>query len=276
MANTAQTMDKVPAKKYRPSRFRLDTGRLILYAILLLGAIVAILPFFWMVSTSLMTLGETINRQWLPETPQFDNYTEAWREADFAKYFLNSVIITFTTIAGLLITSILAGYSFGRINFYGRDFVFAVLLATMMIPESVTMIPNFLLIRGSIIPLPGVSWLNRLPALTVPFMANAFSIFLLRQFFRKIPNELWDAARMDGAGHMRFLIQVCLPISKAPIPVDGRVVDVRHRSWTRDEPAHGWSGDHHYSDFASLLPDPETIYGRDCHHRFERVIRVPQ
>jgi ABC-type glycerol-3-phosphate transport system permease component len=217
MANTAQTTDKVPAKKYRPSRFRLDTGRLILYAILLLGAIVAILPFFWMVSTSLMTLGETINRQWLPETPQFDNYTEAWREADFAKYFLNSVIITFTTIAGLLITSILAGYSFGRINFYGRDFVFAVLLATMMIPESVTMIPNFLLIRGSIIPLPGVSWLNRLPALTVPFMANAFSIFLLRQFFRKIPNELWDAARMDGAGHMRFLIQVCLPISKAPI-----------------------------------------------------------
>jgi ABC-type glycerol-3-phosphate transport system permease component len=87
----------------------------------------------------------------------------------------------------------------------------------MMIPESVTMIPNFLMIRGDILPLPGGSWLNTLPALTVPFIANAFSIFLLRQFFMKIPDELWDAARMDGAGHLRFLVQICLPISKAPV-----------------------------------------------------------
>jgi len=95
--------------------------------------------------------------------------------------------------------------------------LFALLLATMMIPESVTMIPNFLMIRGDILPLPGGSWLNTLPALTVPFIANAFSIFLLRQFFMKIPDELWDAARMDGAGHFRFLVQICLPISKAPV-----------------------------------------------------------
>ena len=87
----------------------------------------------------------------------------------------------------------------------------------MMIPESVTMIPNFLIIRGDVIPLPGGTWLNTLAALTVPFMANAFSIFLLRQFFITIPNELWDAARMDGAGHLRFLIQIVLPISKAPV-----------------------------------------------------------
>jgi len=170
-----------------------------------------------MVSTSLMTLGETINKQWLPKDPQFSNYVEAWTEANFAKYFMNSIIVTFVTIAGLLFTSILAGYAFARIKFFGRNVIFALLLATMMIPESITMIPNFVMIRGDILPLPGGNWLNSIQALTVPFMANAFSIFLLRQFFIQIPDTLWDAARMDGAGHMRFLIQIVLPMSKAPI-----------------------------------------------------------
>jgi ABC-type glycerol-3-phosphate transport system permease component len=200
----------------RPA-LRINFGRLILYLILIFGALLAIIPFFWMVSTSLMTLGETINRQWLPKAPQLGNYQQAWVQASFAKYFLNTVVITATTILGLLFTSTLAGYAFGRIRFFGRDVIFALLLSTMMIPESVTMIPNFLMIRGDILPLPGRSWLNTLQALTVPFMANAFSIFLLRQFFMKIPDELWDAARMDGAGHLRFLIQIVLPISKAPI-----------------------------------------------------------
>ncbi len=217
MADVTQTMEKVSVKESQPFTIKINSGRLLLYLILILGAIVAILPFFWMVSTSLMTLGETINRQWLPKVPQFENYSEAWTEANFAKYFLNSVIITFVTIAGLLTTSILSGYAFGRIKFFGKNVLFALLLATMMIPESVTMIPNFLMIRGDILPLPGGSWLNTLQALTVPFIANAFSIFLLRQFFMRIPDELWDAARMDGAGHFRFLIQICLPISKAPV-----------------------------------------------------------
>lgn len=192
-------------------------GRAVLYLILIFGAVLAIVPFFWMISTSFMTLGETINRVWLPKVPQFVNYTDAWEQAKFARYFVNSVVISALTLSGLLVTSIMAGYAFGRINFVGRDMIFALLLSTMMIPESVTVIPNFLLVRGSIVPLPGGSWLNKLPALTVPFMASAFSIFLLRQFFAKIPDELWDAARIDGSGHLRFLVQICLPISKAPV-----------------------------------------------------------
>jgi ABC-type glycerol-3-phosphate transport system permease component len=219
MADTIQVGEKLQSgdvESTRPS-LRVNFGRLALYLILIIGAILALIPFFWMVSTSLMTLGETINRQWLPKVPQLSNYQQAWDQANFAKYFLNTVIITATTILGLLITSTLAGYAFGRIHFFGRDVIFALLLSTMMIPESVTMIPNFLMIRGDILPLPGRSWLNTLQALTVPFMANAFSIFLLRQFFMQIPEELWDAARMDGAGHLRFLIQIVLPISKAPI-----------------------------------------------------------
>lgn len=195
----------------------LRPGRLALYALLLLSATLTIMPFFWMMSTSLMTLGETINQQWLPRSPQWHNYVEAWTEAKFAAYFLNSVIITTTILAGLLMTSILGGYAFARIRFAGREVIFFVLLSTMMIPEAMTLLPNFMVIRGDIIPLPGRSWLNTLQGLTVPLMANAFSIFLLRQFFKQLPMELWDAARIDGCGHLRFLTTVVLPISKAPI-----------------------------------------------------------
>lgn len=192
-------------------------AKAVLYLILIVGAVIFIFPFFWMVSNSLMTLGETITRQVWPKVPQWINYKEAWNQANFSKYFVNSVAVTLGTLTGLLFTSILAGYAFGRINFKGKDILFGLFLATMMIPESVTLIPNYLLIRGNIIPLPGGTWINTYWALTVPFMANAFSIFLLRQFFAQIPNELWDAARIDGCDHLRFLVQIVMPISKAPI-----------------------------------------------------------
>ncbi len=211
--SSSYTMRKSKSQNF----FSRHIGRVILYLLLIFGAALALLPFYWMISTSLMTLGETINRKWLPAVPQLVNYVNAWKEADFAKYFINSVIITFTTIAGIMTTSTLAGYAFGRIKFFGRDVLFAILLSTMMIPESITLLPNLMLIRGNIFPLPGGSWMNTLQGLTVPFMANAFSIFLLRQFFSQIPSELWDAARIDGSGHFRFLLQIVLPISKAPL-----------------------------------------------------------
>lgn len=198
-----------------------QVGRLLtrglLYFVLIAGAVVAILPFFWMISTSLMTLGETINRKVVPAVPQFQNYVNAWHEAKFDKYFINSVIITATTLTGILVTSILAGYAFARMKFWGKDILFGLLLSTMMIPETITLLPNLMMVRGAILPLPGGSWMNTLQGLAVPFMANAFSIFLLRQFFAQIPWELWDAARIDGSGHLRFLIQIVLPISKAPV-----------------------------------------------------------
>jgi len=189
----------------------------LLYLILVFGAIVFIFPFFWMISNSLMTLGETIGRVFLPKVPQWQNFVQAWNEAKFSKYFLNSILIALGSISGLLTTSILAGYAFGRIEFKGKNLLFGLFLATMMIPESVTLIPNYLTVQGRTLPLPGGSWMNTYWALTVPFIANAFSIFLLRQFFAQIPKELWDAARMDGADHLRFLVQIVLPISKAPI-----------------------------------------------------------
>ena len=199
------------AKKVAREPYEFRLSHLPVYLILIFGAVLAITPFFYMISTSLMTLGETINRQVLPASPQFVNYTEAWNEAKFSRYLFNSVIITAITILGLLFTSILSGYAFANVEFPGREIIFMVLLATMMIPGTVIFIPNFLMIRGEIIP--WGSWMNTLPALTVPFIANAFSIFLLRQFFKGIPRELWDAARIDGAGHFKFLTSVVIPMS---------------------------------------------------------------
>jgi ABC-type glycerol-3-phosphate transport system permease component len=145
------------------------------------------------------------------------NYYQAYVTAKFSKYMWNSIRLTAITIAGMLVVCTLAAYAFARMEFPGRNFLFTLLLSTMMIPATVVMIPNFLTITGNNPFLPFINWYDNWPALTIPFMAGFFNIFLLRQFFAQIPAELWDAARIDGAGHLRFLLQVVLPLSKAPM-----------------------------------------------------------
>ena len=188
------------------------------YLMLTLGVIVAIFPFFWMISTSLMSLGEAQGTRLIPTAIHLENYVDAWKEANFSLYMWNSVRITLLTLAGELTFSILAAYAFARIDFPGRNLIFTVMLSTMMIPAMVTIIPNFLTVTwlGRIGP---IKWINNWPALTVPFMGSVFSIFLLRQFFAQIPSELFDSARVDGAGHLRFLWSVVIPLSKAPLMV---------------------------------------------------------
>ena len=188
------------------------------YLVLVFGAVIAIFPFFWMISTSLMSLGEAQGTRLLPSAVHIENYANAWQEAKFSLYMWNSVRITFITLAGELVVSILAAYAFARIKFPGRELIFALLLSTLMIPAMVTIIPNFLTVTwlGRIGP---IKWINNWPALTIPFMGNIFSIFLLRQFFIQIPDELFDSAQIDGAGHLRFLWSVVLPLSKAPVLV---------------------------------------------------------
>jgi ABC-type glycerol-3-phosphate transport system permease component len=188
------------------------------YLLLTIGVLIAIFPFFWMISTSLMSLGESQGTYLLPSKVHFENYVNAWKEANFSLYMWNSVRITLMTLAGELTFSILAAYAFARIKFPGRDLIFTILLSTMMIPAMVTIIPNFLTVTwlGRIGP---IKWINNWPALTIPFMGSVFSIFMLRQFFAQVPDELYDAAQIDGAGHLRFLRSVVLPLSKAPVMV---------------------------------------------------------
>lgn len=188
------------------------------YAFLILGVVISVTPFLWMILTSFMSLGEAQGVRWIPSELHFENYTNAWKEAAFSEYFVNSVLLTIITLAGELTFSIMAAYAFARIQFPGREAIFGLLLSTIMIPAMVNIIPNFLTVTwlGRIGP---IKWINNWPALTVPFMGSIFSIFLLRQFFAQIPDELFDAARIDGAGHLRFLVKVVLPLSKAPVMV---------------------------------------------------------
>ena len=199
--------------------YRYKIGRILLYFFLTFGAIVALTPFVYMILGSLLTRGEMMNRKIWPKDPVagLQNYVQAWNEANFNEYFVNSVLITTITIVGMLFVCVLAAYAFSRIKFPGRDLIFGIFLATMMIPETILLIPNFLIVNrlDKLMRPIGLPWLNNWPSLTIPFMASVFAIFLMRQFFTGIPEELWDAARIDGAGHVRFLVQVVLPLSKA-------------------------------------------------------------
>jgi len=188
------------------------------YTILIIGAFVSLVPFVWMISTSFKSLHEAMGTSFFPSALQFGNYVEAWEKALFSKYFITSVKLTAITLVGSVSFSTLAAYAFARIKFPGRDVIFGLLLSTMMIPAMVSIIPNFLVVTwlGRIGPIP---WIDNWPALTIPFMGSVFNIFLLRQFFAQIPNELFDSARIDGSGHMRFLFTVVLPLTKAPMLV---------------------------------------------------------
>ena len=189
-------------------------------ALVLLGlaAVACLMPFLYMLSTSLKTVGETITRvsplpfsaEFWPSVPQWVNYATAWTTASFSLYFRNSVVIAALTVAGIMATSSLAAYAFAKIRFAGSAALFSTLLATLIIPESVYLIPNFITITR-------LGWYDTLAGLTVPFMASAFSIFLLRQFFSQLPNELLECARIDGAGHARSFASIAVPLSTAPL-----------------------------------------------------------
>jgi len=191
---------------------------IVVYIILILGALISLVPFVWMISTSLKSLGEALGSAFFPSEMHFENYVKAWERAQFSEYFINSILITLITLIGQITFSVLAAYAFARIEFPGRDLIFSAFLSTMMIPAMVFTIPNFLTVTwlGRIGPIP---WINNWPALTIPFMGSVFSIFLLKQFFAQVPDELYDAAQIDGASHLRFLIQVVMPMSKAPLMV---------------------------------------------------------
>jgi ABC-type glycerol-3-phosphate transport system permease component len=199
-------------------RPRLTAGRFALYLVLSLGGLVCILPFLYMASMSLKSSAETITRvspipfvpDFWPSVLRWANYGEAWTRASFSLYFRNSLITAAVTVAGVIVTSSLAAYAFAKIRFPGSRAVFAVLLATLIIPESVYLVPNFIIVTR-------MGWYDSLAALTVPFMASAFYIFLLRQFFAQVPNELVESARIDGAGHARSLVSIVLPLSGAPL-----------------------------------------------------------
>ena len=198
------------------SQRRASLSQWLTYAGLTVAGLAAAFPFVWMILSSFKTRGETLRRVFVPQAVQWDNYIVAWKEEDFSLYFENSLWIALFVVGGTMLFSLMAAYPLARMEFRGREPVFLVILATLMVPETVTMVPNFLTVSWlhRVSPIP---WLNNWPALTIPFMVSAFSIFLLRQFMRGIPGELYDSARIDGAGHLRFLFKIVLPLCRAPL-----------------------------------------------------------
>jgi multiple sugar transport system permease protein len=184
-------------------------------ALLLIGALVAF-PFFWMLSTSLKTAAETAAFPpilW-PQSPQWSNYSDAWKSAPFDAYFRNTAIIAVSVTLSVMTTALLAGYAFGQLEFPGKGVLFTLYLSTMMIPFEVVLIPNFLLIGQ-------LGWYDRLVAMIIPWGANVFSVFLLTQFFRSLPKDFFEAAQLDGCGHWQYLMRVGAPLARPALATAG-------------------------------------------------------
>ena len=185
--------------------------RTFVWTILLVGALVMFLPFLWLLSSSLKTELAIFRYppDWIPDPIQFSNYVDAWTTRPFALYVRNTLVILLLNEIAVLVSASFCAYGFARIDFPGRNVWFAILLATVMLPGIVTMIPQFVIFSR-------IGWVNTILPLTVPFFfgGGAFNIFLLRQFFRTLPAELADAAYIDGASEITIYWRIMLPLAK--------------------------------------------------------------
>jgi multiple sugar transport system permease protein len=180
------------------------------YALLILLAALFIFPLVWIFLTSLKSEVEVRTAtQFLPKEWLWSNYPAAWRSTNFARQFLNSAIMAFGVTFGQIFTSALAGYAFARLRFTGRGPLFAVVLATMIIPYQLLVLPIFIMFAK-------IGWIDTYAALIVPTLANGFGIFLFKQHFETIPVSLEEAAKIDGATRWQTLWRVMLPLAKAP------------------------------------------------------------
>jgi ABC-type glycerol-3-phosphate transport system permease component len=207
---TAATERLVATRSTHAPRIRLE--RIVLYAIA--GVLVVLLtwPFFWAIMSSLKDVSEITARppRWLPATPQWGNYVEIWRTVPLGRFVTNSLFVTFAAMVGQLISCTAVAYGFARFRFPGRDLLFGIALATLILPREVTIIPQYMLFRQ-------VGWLDTFLPLIVPFWfgtgGGAFTIFLMRQFFLTIPFEYDEAAQIDGASSWWILWRVLLPLA---------------------------------------------------------------
>jgi ABC-type glycerol-3-phosphate transport system permease component len=190
--------------------------RLAIYAILILGGVIVAAPFVWTLSTSLKTPQEVSSfpPRLIPDPIAWSNYPEALSSQPFGRWFLNTVFVVAVSTFGTVMSCSVVAFAFARLRWPGRNLCFLILLATMMLPDQVTLIPTFVIFRQ-------VGWVNTFAPLVVPafFARNAFYVFLLRQFFMTIPLELDDAARLDGASHFGIYWHIVLPLSKPALAV---------------------------------------------------------
>lgn len=199
----------------RRARWAERAGRALIFLVVLFFAVVFVLPLYWMAVTSLKSVPEVFHLPpvWWPHQLLWHNYPDALKVFPFIKYAENTLKITVPVTIGTTISSSLIAYGFSRLHWRGRDLVFYLVLATLMIPNWVTLVPLYILFNR-------IGWVDTYRPLVVPFFfGDPFSIFLLRQFFLRQPQELVDAARVDGASHLRVYWQIILPLSRPALAV---------------------------------------------------------
>jgi ABC-type glycerol-3-phosphate transport system permease component len=209
-----------PADKSTPrSRSTLRIAEIVravvVHLIVIIGAVAFAVPLVWMVSVSFMTMKQAFifPPTWIPNPLTFDAFDHGFRTFRFALYLENTAIITALNVVGQIVSSAVVAYSFARLRFRGREALFIIILSTMMLPQQVTMIPQYTWFVQ-------LGMVNTFVPLTLPaFFGNAFIIFLLRQFFRTLPTELDDAAKIDGCGYLGILWRVCVPLAKPALGV---------------------------------------------------------
>jgi multiple sugar transport system permease protein len=198
------------------SRVLRIVGRILAYAVVTMGAVVMIAPFLWMLSTSFKGGGAIFDYPptWIPDPITFDNFRRVWTVVDFDRYLFNSMVVAIAVTLGEVFTSALAAYAFARLRFPGRDALFLMYLATLMIPGQVTIIPNFILMRY-------LGWINTYQGLIIPTAFTAFGTFLLRQYFLSIPRELEESARVDGASFFQVWWRIIMPLASPAVATLG-------------------------------------------------------
>ncbi|HXW25329.1 MAG TPA: carbohydrate ABC transporter permease [Xanthobacteraceae bacterium] len=202
-----------PRTPKRTAAFALWTtrrrGGILAHGLVLAAVLISLLPYYWMVSSSLKTIANmfVIPIQWIPDPVNWRSYILAWNAQDFGRYFLNSGVVAVGITLGNLLLASLAGYSLAKFRYLGRGVLFILILSTMMLPLEVTMVPLFLIIKR-------LDWVNSYQGLIVPFLVDGFGVFLMRQYILAIPKDLIDSARIDGASEFRIYWQIVLPLCR--------------------------------------------------------------
>ena len=194
---------------------RRRAGVLVMGLLLAAGAVLTAFPFFWMLTTSLKPLAEsyTYPPTFLPSTISLGSYQRLFSDFGFGRYLVNTVVVVVIGFGGMFFVA-MAGYGFAKFRFRGKDLLFLLVLSTMMVPVQVTMIPTYLILNR-------LQLTNTLVGIALPTLVSAFNIFLFRQFMSTIPDDILEAARLDGAGEFRVLWSIVLPISKPILAVGG-------------------------------------------------------
>ena len=226
MTTTFDALESRPARNIsREAARRQAAGKAAIYLLLTIFGLLFAFPLFWVASSSLQTWQELRSYipHLLPAVPQWHNYVDVFTIVPFHRWMLNSFVIILIAVPGALITATMTAYAFARYNYWGKNFWFVIMLGTMMIPAQVTFIPQYILffklkLINTYVPLTIGSWLG----------GGAFAIFLLRQFIMSIPRDLDEAALIDGAGPMRILVQVLVPLMKPALTTVAILGFLRH------------------------------------------------